>query len=150
MGMRYGEIGISVGMSGIAVIFYSLATFKQEMNPADPGPGFYPRLISLLLFAFAVAQIMISLRRKRSAGEKQGEEKGGNLPYVYVVGTLVISIIYLLLFNVISYTWTTAGFLVALMLLSGVRNWLVLSSVALGYAVVTYYLFGQVLMVPLP
>ncbi|MCL4425155.1 MAG: tripartite tricarboxylate transporter TctB family protein [Firmicutes bacterium] len=148
--MRYGEIGISAGMASLAVFFYSLATFQQEMNPADPGPAFYPRLISLLLVVFAVAQMAISWRQNGLAGEKQGKEGAGRLPYIYVGGTLVISLIYLLLFKGAGYFWTTAGFLLALMLLGGVRNWLVLSSVALGYSLVTYYLFGQVLMVPLP
>jgi hypothetical protein len=36
------------------------------------------------------------------------------------------------------------------MLFAGVRRWAVLCGAALGYATVTYYVFGRVLVVPLP
>ena len=34
----------------MAAMFYLLATFTQSINPVDPGPAFYPRIVSLLLF----------------------------------------------------------------------------------------------------
>ncbi|QGP94025.1 Tripartite tricarboxylate transporter TctB family protein [Neomoorella glycerini] len=145
--MRYGEMGISAGMAILAIIFYSLATFKQEINPVDPGPAFYPRLVSVLLFAFAVAQLILSWRKGEI--KKENKKEAGKM-LLYIIGTLAFSIIYILLFDATSYLLTTTFFLIALMLLGGVRNWWVLISAAAGYSLATYYLFGQVLKVPLP
>lgn len=54
--MRWGEMLISVGMAVVAAAFYGLATFTQTINPVDPGPAFYPRIVSLLLLVAALAQ----------------------------------------------------------------------------------------------
>jgi hypothetical protein len=54
------------------------------------------------------------------------------------------------LFDKASYLVTTTGFLLALMLLGGVRRWLILLGVALLYSLSTYYVFGKILMVQLP
>ena len=43
-------------MVALGVAFYGLATFTQNINPVDPGPAFYPRIISVLLLAAAVVQ----------------------------------------------------------------------------------------------
>jgi hypothetical protein len=53
-------------------------------------------------------------------------------------------------FDRASYLVTTTGFLLALMLIGGVRQWLVLGGTAVAYALATYYVFGHLLMVPLP
>ena len=146
--MRVGEILISVGMALVAVLFYSLGDFTQEINPDDPGPAFYPRILAVLLFAFSFAQIVISwLTRK---GEQDKEEAGERKsPYKLIVGTLLLSVVYGIVFDKVSYILTTTCFLLAMMLLGGVRRWLVLLSVALCYSLSTYFLFNQVLMVPL-
>lgn len=144
--MRSGEIGISAGMATLAVVFYALASFQQEINPVDPGPAFYPRLVSLLLFAFAAAQLILSWRSKKV---KEPPKEPVSL-LLSILGTLVLSVVYILAFAKASYLITTTIFLIALMLVGGVRKWLVLLSVAAGYSLATYYLFGQVLKVPLP
>jgi putative tricarboxylic transport membrane protein len=64
-------------------------------------------------------------------------------------GTLLLSVLYGFVFDKVSYLVTTTCFLVAMMLLGGVRKWTILVSVALSYSVATYYLFGKVLMVAL-
>jgi len=61
----------------------------------------------------------------------------------------VLSVLYGFVFDKASYLVTTTCFLLAMMLLGGVRKWYVLLCVAMGYSVTTYYLFGRVLMVPL-
>ncbi|HSB82135.1 MAG TPA: tripartite tricarboxylate transporter TctB family protein [Candidatus Methylomirabilis sp.] len=147
--MRRGELAISAGMALLAIAFFRLATFTQEINPIDPGPAFYPRLVSLLLLAFSIAQIVISCW----GGEGSGGRAGAGQPaaaYVYSLGTLLLSILYIGVFDKASYLVTAPGLLVALMLLGGVRKWTILAGVALGYTLATYYLFGQLLMVPIP
>jgi hypothetical protein len=146
----WGEIGISVGMALLALTFYSLATFTQNINPVDPGPAFYPKLVSLLLLGFAVAQLLRTWRGGRGAARGTGVSEADRMAVRYSLGTLALSVAFVALFTEVPYLVSTTGFLVALMLLTGVRRWLVLGGAALGYALVTYYLFGQLLMVPLP
>jgi len=150
--VHWGEMTISVGMAVMAVMFYLLATFTQNINPVDPGPAFYPRIVSLLLFVAALAQIVCTWREGRArAGETRGtgRTRTGRASR-YVLGTLLLSVVYVALFNKIPYLPGATGFLLALMVLGGVRRWSVLCGAALGYASATYYIFGTVLMVPLP
>ncbi len=149
--MRWGEVGISAGMAVLAIAFYGLARFTQTVNPVDPGPALYPRVVSALLFVFAVLQILLSWGRKiqpKETNRQTGER--ATAAYKYSLGTLVLSIVYVGIFDRASYLATTTGFLLALMFLGGVRRWLVLGGVAIAYALATYYVFGQLLMVPLP
>ena len=149
--MRWGEVGISGGMALLAIAFYGLARFTQTVNPVDPGPALYPRVVSALLFVFAVLQILLSWGPTPQPRQTNREtEKHAAAAYKYSLGTLVLSIVYVGLFDRASYLVTTTGFLLALMFLGGVRQWLVLGGVAIGYALATYYVFGHLLMVPLP
>jgi hypothetical protein len=137
-------------MALLALAFYGLATFTQDINPVDPGPAFYPKLVSLLLLGFAAAQLVLTWRDGRSPADRGA---GGDVERAaarYSLGTLALSVAFVALFDKLPYLVSTTGFLLALMLLTGVRRWVVLAGSALGYALVTYYLFGQLLMVPLP
>lgn len=144
------EILISAGMALLAVVFYILGNFTQSVNPDDPGPGFYPRMLSLLLFITALAQIVLSWRKRMELRkrEKKVAEKSG-FSYRVFIGTLLLSVLYGFVFNKMSYLVTTTCFLMAMMLLGGVRKWHVLLGVAISYSAATYYLFGHVLMVQL-
>jgi putative tricarboxylic transport membrane protein len=144
------EILISAGMALLAVLFYTLGNFTQSVNPDDPGPGFYPRTLSLLLFIAALAQIVLSWRKKRESHEKVKEvAEGSGFSYRVFIGTMLLSVVYGFVFDKVSYLVTTTCFLLAMMLLGGVRKWHVLLSVAISYSVATYLLFGHVLMVQL-
>ena len=144
------EILISAGMALLAVVFYALGNFTQSVNPDDPGPGVYPRTLSLLLFIAALAQVVLSWRTKMKSRKKGKEvEERSSFTYRMFIGTMFLSVLYGFVFDKVSYLITTTCFLLAMMLLGGVRKWHVLLSVAISYSVATYYLFGHVLMVQL-
>jgi len=150
--VRWGELAVSVWMALLAIGFYGLATFTQDVNPVDPGPAFYPRLVSLLLCVFSAVQIVLAW--KGTDGSRAGEEAAKGMwagaGLRLSVGTLALSLLYVGVFDKVSYLLTTPTFLLGLMLLGGVRKWGVLFGVALCYTLSTYYLFGKLLMVPLP
>jgi hypothetical protein len=145
-------MAISVGMAILAASFYGLATFTQNINPVDPGPAFYPRIVSALLFAAAVVHVAVMWRAGRAHTRVRVERKArsGAPGTRYALGTLLLSAAYVGAFDRVPYLAGAAGFLLALMLFAGVRRWTVLSGAAIAYALVTYYVFGKVLMVPLP
>jgi putative tricarboxylic transport membrane protein len=148
---RISEMLISGGMALLALVFFIMGNFAQNVNPDDPGPGFYPRMLAVLLFIFSMAQVLVSWRQKRAelACEKKEEEEAGRFSYQLFFGTLLLAVIYGLVFDKVNYLITTTCFLLAMMFLAGVRKWYVLLCVAAGYSIATQYLFGQVLMVPL-
>lgn len=150
--MRWGEVTISIGMAVLAATFYVLATFTQNINPVDPGPAFYPRIVSALLFAAATIHVVVAWRagRARAAGRTGRAVRSGGTGTRYALGTLALSVVYVAAFDKVPYILGATGFLLVLMLVAGVRRWAVLCAAALGYAAVTYYVFGKVLMVPLP
>jgi hypothetical protein len=139
-------------MAALAILFFRLATFSQQINPVDPGPAFYPRLISALLLVAATAQMIRTWREGAARGQGDSSRRGtwASAASRYSLGTLGLSILYVSVFNKAPYLVTTTAFLLALMALAGVRRWTILCGAALGYALVTYYVFGQILMVPLP
>lgn len=144
------EILISAGMALLAIVFYALGNFTQSVNPDDPGPGFYPRTLSALLFVAALLQILLSWRKKTRTPRKAKEDgEASGFSYRVFFGTVLLSILYGFVFDKVSYLVTTTCFLLAMMLLGGVRKWHVLICVAVSYSLATYYLFGQVLMVQL-
>ena len=147
---RTAEILISAGMAVLAAVFYFLGAYTQTVNPDDPGPGLFPRTLSFLLFIAALAQIVLSWRKKAEPPESGKEvAESGDFSWRVFVGTILLSVLYGFVFDKASYLVTTTCFLLAMMLLGGVRKWYVLLCVATGYSLATYYLFGRVLMVPL-
>jgi hypothetical protein len=97
-----------------------------------------------------LAQIGLSWRKKRESHEKVQEvAEGSGFSYRVFIGTMLLSVVYGFVFDKVSYLVTTTCFLLAMMLLGGVRKWHVLLSVAISYSVATYFLFGHVLMVQL-
>lgn len=69
---------------------------------------------------------------------------------LYVLGSLVLTIIYVYLFTELDYLFSTSVYLFALMFLLGIRKWKVLIPVSILYTVITFYLYGEILMIPLP
>ena len=145
-------MSISIGMAILAATFYGLATFTQNINPVDPGPAFYPRIVSALLFAAAIVHVAVVWRsgRARPGDPARREARSSDTGSRYALGTLVLSATYVALFDKVPYIVGAAAFLLVLMLFAGVRRWTVLGGAALAYAFLTYYVFGGVLMVPLP
>jgi putative tricarboxylic transport membrane protein len=141
---------ICVGMALVAIVFYGFGNFTQQVNQDDPGPAFYPRALAVLLFAFSFVQMVLSWRkRKAQSKDEAAPERKETFSYKILLGTLVLSVIYGFVFDKVSYLLTTTCFLLAMMLLGGVRKWHILLGVAVCYSVGTYFLFGEVLMVPL-
>jgi putative tricarboxylic transport membrane protein len=147
---RTAEILISAGTALLAVIFYGVGNYTQTINPDDPGPGFFPRTLAVLLLIFSLTQVILSwLKKREERGERKTIAEAGDFSYRMFFGTLLLSVLYGFFFDKVSYLVNTTCFLVAMMLLGGVRKWTILVSVALCYSAATYYLFGKVLMVAL-
>jgi putative tricarboxylic transport membrane protein len=154
---RWGEMAVCVGLIIISLAFFILDDFKQTVNPLDPGPALFPALISILLLLMSVGQLVITFCKKsetKAKAETEQEETktapANRMVYVYVLGGLVLSGLYIFLFEKVNYLLTTGVYLLSLMLLLGIRKWYVLALVSVLYALISYYLYAVVLKVPLP
>jgi putative tricarboxylic transport membrane protein len=153
MKKNLGELGICVFMIIVSMFFIALSDFQQHSNPIDPGPALFPRITAAFTILLSAIQIIVSLREKVKADAVESTEKSrkaNRLKLFYVFGTLALTIVYVFLFDLIKYILLTPIFLAAVMFLLGVRKWTVIVSVAVIYGAVSYWLYAQVLMVPLP
>lgn len=157
--LKYGEIGMSLFMAVLSITFYVFATFKQNVNPTDPGPAFFPRLVSVLLFLLSFGQIVSSVYALKNGKLAQESEKlseepkkkvEGDYAVLYVLVTIGLTILYVIVFPMANYIITTALFIGVLMFAIGVRKWLLLSAVAVIYPIVMFLLFTHVLLIQLP
>lgn len=147
----YQEMAFTFGVALLAVVFYVFADFTQTANPVDPGPAFFPKVVAIFTIILCVGNIISLLKKKdENVKEKVSDEATDpKLIVLYVLGTLLLTVVYILLFETVNYMILTGLFVFAIMFLLGVRKWKQLISVAVLYAIISYLLYAQVLQVPL-
>lgn len=151
---RYGELGMTIGIALLALLFLVFSDFSQSKG-ASLGPAFFPRLTAAFALLCCALQIIFIVKKMQIEGVLSHKEKDNvhssliKKKAMYVAGTFLILISYILLFEVVPYLILTAVFLTAVLYLIGVRRWKVILGIAVIYTVISYYLFAQLLMVQL-
>ncbi len=130
-------------------------SFKLPLLDAlGPGPGFFPLILALLGGALAVALIaQLALDPQAPTGEPQPDAE----PFMPDQGALfrIVGIIFLLLaaftaLDPLGYRLTSFVFIVLMLLVLGVRNYLAIGLVALALSFGVFHSFYYWLKVPLP
>jgi putative tricarboxylic transport membrane protein len=130
-------------------------SFKLPLLDAlGPGPGFFPLILALLGGALAVA-LIAQLARDPQA--PTGEPLPDPEPFVPDGGAIfrIVGIIVLLLaaftaLDPLGYRLTSFIFIVLMLLVLGVRNYLAIALVALALSFGVFHSFYYWLKVPLP
>jgi len=155
MNSKKGEWGITIGIASLALLFLIFSDFPKAKG-ASLGPAFFPRLTAGFALICCVWQMILMFRRhQKEEAILQTEEShvssrlADRKKALYVAGTFLIMITYILLFEVVNYIILTVLFLVAVLFLIGVRRWTVILGIAVIYSVLSYFLFGHLLMVQL-
>ncbi|MEH2526496.1 MULTISPECIES: tripartite tricarboxylate transporter TctB family protein [unclassified Bradyrhizobium] len=150
--MSIGRDGIA-GLILLAVsLFLLVKSFQLPSLPIVPvGPGFYPAIVlSLMAAASALLVLQDLLKRRASAGAGAAPRRN----YRLVVIAFAIVGIYVVLLPLLGFRVATALFVGALQAALDrprtVRQWVVLATIALGTAVVSYFVFERYLLVLLP
>lgn len=125
----------------VAAVFAYTFTFPQPAQPLDPGVTAFPRMVAVMIGIFA---LFILLR------PEEGEMLPKGNAAVRVIGTALLLGIYAVIMDTVGFVLTTALFLLAELLLIGVRRPTLLVSMPLGVSIVLFYLFRMFLGVPLP
>lgn len=135
-------VGASIGL-----VVASVATGEYRLgSPTDPGPGFYPVLVGLLLILGSVGAGIEAWR-----GESQEDISWpGHDAFKRVgviAGSLVVYAVTLVRFG---YPIMTALLVALVLRIMGMSNWLVILITAIAMSLGSYYLFRVLLGVPLP
>lgn len=127
---------------GVGVIaFVQLGALDATAEGSDPGAAGYPRLIAGAIIVLAV---LLALQ------EDNGEPPITVADALRVAATIGLIIGYVVLIDPLGYILATALFLVAAMLLMGIRSVIGLIVLPVGLSLVNFYVFSVAFGVPLP
>lgn len=117
------------------------SSFPAPVQPLDPGIAAFPQMTAGLLGALA---LVLLLR------PEDGEPLPRGVPAVRLLGTVTLLLIYALTLDVVGFVISTTFFLLATLLLIGVRRTVVVALISVGVSLGLFYLFRVVLGVSLP
>jgi putative tricarboxylic transport membrane protein len=146
------------GIAGLILLAISLVllvkSFQLPSLPIVPvGPGFYPAIVlSFMAAASALLVLQDVMKRRPTAAAGAGDAPPRN--YLLVVIAFAIVGAYVVLLPLVGFRVATVLFVGALQAALGrprtARQWVVLAAIALGTAVVSYFIFERYLLVLLP
>jgi putative tricarboxylic transport membrane protein len=135
--------------AGVAVILFGAIFLIQALEfdyygENGPGPGLLPLWLSVLIMIMGVLYIVESLRHKVAFREILPSGQG--LKNVLIIlGSLVLL---LLTINFIGFTMASTLFLYILLVRA--YKWYVGLGIALGISLLLFWVFGNLLSIPLP
>ena len=132
-------------------LFYFFFTLKLKMGaPKNPGPGFVPAWIGVLLILSTGYHLFLVLKSSTAEEETDGPTSQGERNYLAIYGTLGCTLLYPFILETLKFLVST--FLVSFLLLFLLRPRRPLFSVflALVISVVSFLVFSRLLGVGLP
>ena len=143
------------GIAGLILLAISLVLLVQSFQlPSLPivpvGPGFYPAIVLSFMAAASALLVAQDLIKRAPAVAGSGAPRN----YRLVVIAFAIVGAYVALLPLVGFRLATVLFVGALQAALGrprtTRQWLVLAAIALGTAMVSYFVFERYLLVLLP
>lgn len=125
----------------VGIFAYTSFTFPPPAQPLDPGVTAFPQMVSVLIGVLAVAILV---------RPQEGEALPRGRAALRVIGTVLLLVVYAVVLDSVGFVITTAIFLLAELLLIGIRRPAPLILVPLGVSMGLFYLFRGFLEVPLP
>ncbi|WP_019377487.1 tripartite tricarboxylate transporter TctB family protein [Virgibacillus halodenitrificans] len=142
------DISTGILLIGFSVFMYLIAnSFGRSQTETLYGPDFFPKLVLILLIAFSIVLCIkgfLSLK-----GESTKWEIDRKLIFQILL-YIILLVIYINLFFIIGFVYSTIVFLLIGQYLFGLRKWIRLILVAIIVPFVLYYLFTNLFNIPLP
>lgn len=159
--MKKSDAVIGVLLLALAV-FYYLST--RDLPPPSVteklGAGFFPILLTITLVVLSILLLGSSFFSRKNqdgkaaiAGGERLEEDAftaEEISYPILLSTMGLSILYVALLNFSGYLLTTPLFIIALVRILGMKQWVNIIALAAVLTAALYLLFGWALGVPLP
>jgi putative tricarboxylic transport membrane protein len=114
---------------------------------SQPGAGFFPRILTLLLAALSLVLLVRGLTRPGVVFTEPWTDRPTRRRLLLMTGALVF---YIAAVGTLGYLVTTAALFVVMVRWVGGRGWLVSLAVAALSAAGSWYVFGRLLRVNLP
>jgi putative tricarboxylic transport membrane protein len=157
-GDRWVEVagGLAFAVFGIAIVVIGELTLREDIQGDLLGPKAFPRALGTCLLAgglyVAIRAWRLSARRAAAALESEGDEDEPNIPAstIRAVGVMALSVLYGLLLTRLGYLVATPVFVAAGLYVLSVRSRILLVAVPLVLTAFCYYVFAELLRVPLP
>lgn len=147
--MRQGTLDLVVSVTMLAIALFLLwestdQRYVERVPGHAFGPMFYPRLMLAIWALLSVVLIVrgVMLLRTDAAVPRL---QWGNL-----LAVLVITGVYMWLVTVLGFFFSSAAFMVGALVFLGFRHLLWLPVIAIGFPLVTWYVFQYLLRIPLP
>ncbi len=129
---------------GLAYLWIAFGYERGTLN--QPGPGFYPQFVGLLLVIASIGALCteVSHPARREPVLPRGRDLGR------VIAVTAGSVAYVALLNVAGHLLSSVLVVFIVLHTMGMKSWPMKIGVTIAIAVGSYYLFDVVLMVSLP
>jgi hypothetical protein len=148
--MRKDEIGaifcICFGL------FYLIASLKYDTGSiTNPQPGFFPRIIGLLIVICSFSVLFSSLRNKKQKDKLNVIWEGLNLKNILSTMIIIVSItLYLLILNYVGFLFSSPVLIFLLAWVMGGKNWIINIVLGIVSSGLIYWLFWIVMRIYIP
>ena len=137
-------------VAGILFLILSCLVILESLRLSldtihNPGPGFFPFYLGIILAVLSVSSIVWPDERPRARAFWDGWSGGRNIFYIFAG-----LIIYLLLFKILGFYIATFLLLIFLMKLSGEAGYRRSILMSLGTVAAIYFFFFKLLLLPFP
>lgn len=141
---------IIAGLLGLSLSFYIIIQSGKfpEDNVLLLGPSFFPRILAVLMLIMSTTLIITALLGKSARTAEKLDIRDPGIQRSII--TLVVTVIYLLLLKHIGFIINTIVYLMFLMYLLKLRNYLKMVLVSVGVTIAVYYVFRVALNITLP
>lgn len=135
----------------LGIIFLIASLNLPKSNLGNPnGPMYFPVLIAIILIVGGLVYLFQEFKARGVAFKDFAGLREGKAP-LYLGVSLVLMVLYTLVFERIGFLISTILFLGGLLfLLNGRKKWITNVLVAVIFSFVTWYAFGTLLQVSLP
>jgi hypothetical protein len=148
--MAWRDAGSSAVL-GLLALFALIASARMDIGAVtQPGPGFFPLVLSAALLLVALALLVLGLRSGAAArGGASIELPGGTEPRK-LLGSVGVFALYIALFEWLGFVLATAGFLSVLFGALARYRWPVAVGAGVALTIAAYLVFNTWLQVRLP
>ncbi|UFJ43102.1 tripartite tricarboxylate transporter TctB family protein [Brevibacillus humidisoli] len=139
--MKTANLISALIVMAFAAVVYLVSAQIPEIQVSEIGPAFFPKMLSILLFLLGILLLLSSRREKAMKPEHPAKHAATAMGWM--VG-------YVVLFQWVGFLFSTPLILGVFLYALKVRKWLPLLLTPVGITLFIYFIFEQLLHVPLP
>ena len=145
--MRRLTIAASLILAGLAGLTLFEASRLAFGSIRVPQTGFFPSILAILLLFFSIALLVQTCRQ---AGGESGEQPITSEAWIRISITLAAMLGFALVLEKLGFLLSTFTVMLVLLRVIEPQKWPRVLAVALATALISYFLFGRLLNIPLP